>query len=56
VTTIDTTAITVELPTAFDPRWSRLPGIQVDGRRITIDPVEYSSASSRTPGSSPTGS
>lgn len=41
MTTIDTTAITVELPEAFDPRWSRLPGIQVDGRRITIDPAEY---------------
>ncbi|MFF9785305.1 hypothetical protein [Streptomyces nigrescens] len=41
MTTIDTTAITVELPEAFDPRWSRLPGIQVDGRRINIDPVQY---------------
>lgn len=41
MTTIDTTAITVELPDAFDPRWSRLPGIQVDGRHITIDPAEY---------------
>jgi hypothetical protein len=39
--TIDTTAITVELPQAFDERWSRLSGIQVDGRRITIDPAEY---------------
>ncbi|MFF1479586.1 hypothetical protein ACFVYD_18835 [Streptomyces sp. NPDC058301] len=41
MTTIDTTAITVELPEAFDARWSRLPGIQVEGRRITIDPAEY---------------
>lgn len=41
MTTIDTTAITVELPEAFDPRWNRLPGIQADGRRITIDPAEY---------------
>jgi hypothetical protein len=41
VTTIDTTAITVELPQAFDGRWSRLPGTQVTGRRITIDPAEY---------------
>jgi hypothetical protein len=41
VTTIDTAAITVVLPEAFDERWSRLPGIQVDGRRITIDPAEY---------------
>ncbi|MEV0266045.1 hypothetical protein AB0I49_32555 [Streptomyces sp. NPDC050617] len=44
MTTIDTataTAITIELPTPFDERWSRLPGIQVEGRRITIDPAEY---------------
>lgn len=41
MTTIDTTAITVELPQAFDERWSHLPGIQVDGRRITIDPAGY---------------
>lgn len=41
MTTIDTATITVELPDAFDPRWNRLPGIQVDGRRIAIDPAEY---------------
>ncbi|MEU3415946.1 hypothetical protein ABZ760_32670 [Streptomyces sp. NPDC006658] len=41
MTIIDIKAITVELPQAFDQRWSRLPGIQVDGRRITIDPAEY---------------
>lgn len=44
MTTIDTaatTAITVELPEVFDERWSRLSGIQVNGRRITIDPAEY---------------
>ncbi|MFD7028492.1 hypothetical protein ACFWAR_10720 [Streptomyces sp. NPDC059917] len=44
MTTIDTigaATITVELPDAFDPRWSRLPGIRVDGRRISIDPAEY---------------
>lgn len=41
MTTIDTTAITVELPEALDERWSRLPGIQIDGRRITIDPADY---------------
>jgi hypothetical protein len=40
-TTVDTTTITVELPEAFDPRWNRLPGITVDGTRITIDPAEY---------------
>ncbi|MFE2379371.1 hypothetical protein [Streptomyces sp. NPDC059398] len=41
MTTIDGAAITVELPDAFDPRWSRLPGIQVDDRRLTIDPAKY---------------
>ncbi|QIK06929.1 hypothetical protein G7Z12_13630 [Streptomyces sp. ID38640] len=44
MTTIDITAITaitVELPEAFDQRWSRLPGIQVDGKRISVDPVQY---------------
>lgn len=41
MTTIDTATITVELPDAFDPRWNRLPGIQVDGKHITIDPAEY---------------
>ncbi|ALO13599.1 hypothetical protein AQF52_8018 [Streptomyces venezuelae] len=39
--TTDAATITLELPTAFDPRWSRLPGIHVDGRRLTIDPAEY---------------
>jgi hypothetical protein len=34
-------AVTVELPDPFDSRWSRLSGIQVDGRRITIDPEQY---------------
>lgn len=33
--------ITVELPEAFDPRWARLPGITVEGRRISINPAEY---------------
>jgi hypothetical protein len=41
VTTADTTAIPVELPEAFDPRWKRLPGIDVSGTRITIDPSAY---------------
>ncbi|MFI2187906.1 hypothetical protein [Streptomyces sioyaensis] len=41
MTTIDTATITVELPEAFNPRWSRLPGIQIDGRRISIDPAQY---------------
>ncbi|TDC22866.1 hypothetical protein E1265_14440 [Streptomyces sp. 8K308] len=33
--------IRVELPQAFDPRWSRLPGITVEDRRLTITPSEY---------------
>lgn len=41
MTTIDTTAISVDLPEAFDPRWSRLPGITLHGKRITIDPAQY---------------
>ncbi|MEU3985721.1 hypothetical protein AB0F77_37630 [Streptomyces sp. NPDC026672] len=41
MTTINTAAIAVVLPEAFDERWSRLPGVQVDDRRITIDPAEY---------------
>ncbi|MEO3852633.1 hypothetical protein ABGB09_34290 [Streptomyces sp. B8F3] len=41
MTTIETTAISVDLPQALDERWSRLPGIQVDGTRLTIDPAEY---------------
>lgn len=40
-TTVDTATITVELPEAFDPRWNRLPGITVDGKRITLNPAEY---------------
>ncbi|MEU1624185.1 hypothetical protein ABZ746_02335 [Streptomyces sp. NPDC020096] len=41
MTTIDTSTMSVELPEAFDPRWNRLPGISVDGKRITIDPTQY---------------
>jgi hypothetical protein len=33
--------ITVELPEAFDPNWSRLPGISVDGRTVSINSAEY---------------
>ncbi|GAA1863890.1 hypothetical protein [Myceligenerans crystallogenes] len=33
--------IRVDLPEAFDPRWSRLPGIEVEGTRITLDPAQY---------------
>jgi hypothetical protein len=40
-TTVALETITVELPEAFDPRWNRLPGITVDGKRITIDPKDY---------------
>ncbi|MEV5752455.1 hypothetical protein AB0L00_31955 [Actinoallomurus sp. NPDC052308] len=39
--TITTGTITAALPTAFDPRWNRLPGIEVDGHRISIDPARY---------------
>jgi hypothetical protein len=35
------TVISVELPEAIDPRWSRLPGIQVDGRTVQITPADY---------------
>ena len=40
---VQTTAapITVQLPEAIDPRWSRLPGIQVDGSTVTVNPEEY---------------
>lgn len=31
----------MELPEAFDPRWNRLPGVTVDGRRLAVDPAEY---------------
>lgn len=41
MTTTATTAISVELPEAFDPRWARLPGITTDGRCLTIDPADY---------------
>ncbi|WP_318204392.1 hypothetical protein [Streptomyces sp. SCL15-4] len=41
MTNVDTATITVELPDAFDPRWNRLPGITVDGKKITLDPAEY---------------
>ncbi|MEX2985566.1 hypothetical protein [Streptomyces sp. C36] len=34
-------AISVKLPEAFDPRWARLPGIEVHGADITIDPAKY---------------
>ncbi|WP_062214106.1 hypothetical protein [Streptomyces sp. NBRC 109706] len=33
--------ISVELAQAFDPRWSRLPGITVDGPTLSINPAEY---------------
>lgn len=39
--TITAGTIIADLPTAFDPRWSRLPGIKVDDHRISIDPSEY---------------
>ncbi|MEV6153033.1 hypothetical protein AB0L53_22055 [Nonomuraea sp. NPDC052129] len=33
--------ISVELPEAFDSRWNRIPGITVDGHRVTLDPEAY---------------
>ncbi|MET9097195.1 hypothetical protein ABZX72_34525 [Streptomyces cyaneofuscatus] len=33
--------ITVDLPVSFDTGWNRLPGIQVEGRRLTLDPQQY---------------
>jgi hypothetical protein len=41
--TVETTAtpIVVQLPERIDPRWSRLPGVRVDGRIVTVDPAEY---------------
>lgn len=33
--------INAELPEPFDPRWARLPGVGIDGRRIIINPAEY---------------
>jgi hypothetical protein len=33
--------IAVELPEALDQRWSRLPGITIEGRTVTVDPAEY---------------
>ncbi|MFE0689886.1 hypothetical protein ACFV0Z_17275 [Streptomyces xiamenensis] len=41
MTTTTRPVIGVELPQAFDVRWSRLPGITVSGRYITIDPAQY---------------
>lgn len=36
-----TAPIVVQLPERIDPRWSRLPGVRVDGRTVTVDPTEY---------------
>lgn len=33
--------ISVELPETFDARWNRIPGITVDGHRVTLDPKQY---------------
>lgn len=33
--------IVARLPEQIDPRWSRLPGMHVDGRTVTVDPAEY---------------
>src|SRR5258708_24369272 len=41
MTTTTMAAISVELPEPFDPRWARLPGITISGRRIMVDPAKY---------------
>jgi hypothetical protein len=41
MTTTTMATISVELPEPFDPRWARLPGITISGRRIMIDPAKY---------------
>lgn len=41
MSTKEATAVSVELPVAFDPRWNRIPGITVEGKQITVDPAEY---------------
>lgn len=41
MTTTAVPVISVELPEPFDVRWSRLPGITIDGRVITINPAQY---------------
>lgn len=33
--------IKAELPGAVDPRWSRLPGIEVEGTTVTMSPADY---------------
>jgi hypothetical protein len=33
--------IRATLPISLDPRWSRLPGLQVDGSTVTIDPGHW---------------
>ncbi|MEV8635529.1 hypothetical protein AB0395_28100 [Streptosporangium sp. NPDC051023] len=37
----NTVKISVELPEAFDERWNRIPGVTVNGRRVTITPEQY---------------
>jgi hypothetical protein len=41
VTITDSAVIAVDLPEAFDTRWSRLPGIEVHDVRLSIDPTAY---------------
>ncbi|MGW1145166.1 hypothetical protein ACWD6I_08910 [Streptomyces sp. NPDC002454] len=33
--------ITVELPAPFDPGWNRIPGLEVEGHHISLDPTQY---------------
>ncbi len=33
--------IWAELPEPFDPRWSRLPGLDIEGRALSIEPSTH---------------
>jgi hypothetical protein len=39
--TTATPIIRATLPARFDPRWSRLPGLFIEGRSLVIEPGEY---------------
>jgi hypothetical protein len=41
MTTATTALIAAELPSPFDPRWSRLPGVAVDDCTVIISPDDY---------------
>lgn len=41
VTAESTQIIRTEFPEAFHPGWNAIPGVSVDGRRLTIDTAKY---------------